>query len=257
MGTIQARGDTNLESETVIRVLETPDEMDACVELQRRAWGFTDLDLIPKRVFVVTHKIGGQVLGAWIGDRLVGFSMALPGHRPGQTYWHSHMLAVEESQRNRGLGRRLKLEQREGALAQGIELIEWTFDPLEIKNGHFNIQALGAIARHYHPDLYGHTSSALQAGLPTDRLTAEWWLLSPRVSHRVEGGDAPPAPACGQIEVPNEIYAWKRSGDPRALELQERNRAAFQAGFAQGWSVVGYLRRREGGVFLLGTEGRE
>ncbi|MGH9467602.1 MAG: GNAT family N-acetyltransferase [Terriglobales bacterium] len=254
MGTIQARGDTNLESETVIRVLETPDEMDACVELQRRAWGFTDLDLIPKRVFVVTHKIGGQVLGAWIGDRLVGFSMALPGHRPGQTYWHSHMLAVEESQRNRGLGRRLKLEQREGALAQGIELIEWTFDPLEIKNGYFNLCVLGAMARRYHPNFYGQTSNRFQAGLPSDRLTAEWWLRSARAQAVAQGSPLPPPDITAEVSVPGAIQQWKDTQDPRALATQTHLREQLTAAFASGLAVVGYRKDETVGTFQLGPE---
>ncbi|MGH9413300.1 MAG: GNAT family N-acetyltransferase, partial [Terriglobales bacterium] len=148
MATGEARKNTGVEAEVVIRALDTPAEMEACVNLQRQAWGFTDLDLIPRRVFVVARKIGGQVLGAWEGEHLVGFSMALPGHRPGQTFWHSHMLAVAASHRNQGLGRRLKLCQREAALAQGIDLIEWTFDPLEIKNAYFNLSILGAVSRH-------------------------------------------------------------------------------------------------------------
>lgn len=235
-----------------VRPLTAVAEFAACVGMQSAVWGFAERDLVPRRMFVVAHKIGGQVLGAWAGDQLAGFSLALPGLRRGQAYWHSHMVAVAEPFRDLGLGRRLKLLQREEALKVGIELIEWTFDPLEIKNGYFNIATLGAIARAYHPDLYGLTSSALQAGLPTDRLTAEWWLRSPRVSQRAEGAPMPPAPASAQVEVPAEIADWKAVGDPRAAAVQQRNREAFLAAFAAGLAVVGYMRRREGGVFLLG-----
>lgn len=243
-----------MKADLPIQQLESVPEFEACVQMQTQVWGFADRDLVPRRMFVVANKIGGHILGAWDGPRLAGFCLALPGRRDGLDYWHSHMTAVAEPYRNMGLGKRLKLAQREAALARGLSLIEWTFDPLEIKNAYFNLEVLGAIARRYSPDLYGDTSSALQAGLPSDRLTAEWWLLAARVSRRVEGAEPPPAPICGQVEVPSEIQAWKQAGDARALDIQRRNREAFLAAFAQGLSAVGYLRRREGGVFLLGTE---
>jgi predicted GNAT superfamily acetyltransferase len=256
MATGQASREGELISEGAalpIRVLERPEEFEACVEMQSRTWGFEDRDLIPRRMFVVARKIGGGVLGAYDGERLAGFALALPAHRPGQTYWHSHMLAVAPAHRNRGLGRRLKLAQRERALALGFDLIEWTFDPLEIKNAYFNLEALGAIARHYHPNLYGATSSALQAGLPTDRLTAEWWLRAPRVAALAAGLAPPPRPpTAAEIAVPGEIEAWKQARDPRAAEAQGRIRAAFERHFAAGLLAFGCERRAEGGAFLLG-----
>jgi predicted GNAT superfamily acetyltransferase len=156
-------------------------DFERCVELQLAVWGYSDGDLIPKRVFIVAEAIGGQVIGAFDGEELVGFAMSLPGYRDGRAYLHSHMLAVLPEYRNAGLGRRLKLAQRDDALARGIELMEWTFDPLEIKNAHLNIARLGAIARRYRRDFYGPSTSPLQGGLPTDRLVAEWWLRSTRV----------------------------------------------------------------------------
>ncbi len=114
-------------------------------------------------------------------EELIGFAMAIPGVRNGHAYLHSQMLAVREQYRNGGLGRRMKLYQREDALARGFELMEWTFDPLEIKNAYLNIEKLGAIARRYSVNQYGITSSPLQGGLPSDRLVAEWWMKSKRV----------------------------------------------------------------------------
>jgi len=236
----------------ILRAANTADEMEACVQLQKQVWGFADRDLVPRRMFVVAHKIGGLVLGAWDGDQLAGFAMALPGHHPGQTFWHSHMLAVAQPYRGAGLGRQLKLRQRELALAQGIELIEWTFDPLEIMNGYFNLARLGAIARRYHPDFYGQTSSAFQGALPSDRLTAEWWLRSPRVVALAD--DAEPSP-CGSLQtvlVPAELAGWRQARDPRALSEQTRIREALMAAFAAGYSAIGYERRPAGGNFCLG-----
>src|SRR5947209_20119406 len=100
-------------------------------------------------MFVVGEKIGGQVIGAFEGRELVGFAFAIPGVRSGRSYLHSHMLAVRKSCQNVGVGRRLKLFQREDALARGFELMEWTFDPLEIKNAYLNIERLGAVAQRY------------------------------------------------------------------------------------------------------------
>ncbi len=130
-----------------IKPLTTLEEFERCVVLQLEVWGYSDGDLIPRRVFLVAQRIGGQVLGAFDGETIVGFAMALPGYRDGHAYLHSHMLAVLPDYRNAGLGRRLKLAQRDDAIARGFDLMEWTFDPLEIKNAHLNIARLGAISQ--------------------------------------------------------------------------------------------------------------
>jgi predicted GNAT superfamily acetyltransferase len=135
--------------DVVIRHCEGLDELRACVALQKEIWNFSDADLVPLRMFVVAEKVGGQVMGAFDGNQMVGFALSVPGTRSDHVYLHSHMLAVRNEHRNGGLGRRLKLLQREDALARGIELIEWTFDPLEIKNSYLNLEKLGAIARRY------------------------------------------------------------------------------------------------------------
>src|SRR5947207_4174252 len=132
--------------------------------------------------------------------------LALPGHRNGHSYLHSQMLAVRQQHRNGGLGRRLKLYQREDAIARGFELMEWTFDPLEIKNAYLNIEKLGAVARRYNINQYGITSSPLQGGLPSDRLIAEWWLNSRRVERLLAEGKNPAAKAVTSISVPAQIY---------------------------------------------------
>jgi len=157
--------------------------------------------------------------------------------------------------RNYGLGRRMKLAQREDALRRGIDLIEWTFDPLEIKNAHLNLVRLGAIARRYSVNHYGDSSSPLQGGLPTDRLVAEWWLKSSRVVNLLDHGQAPAFGVEHRIEVPAEIYAWKASDTNRAkaAEVQKRNREEFMRLLPQGYAALGYERDAAGnGAFLLG-----
>jgi len=239
-----------------IRKCEALEEIQACFALQKEVWKFSDADLIPVRVFVVANKIGGQVIGAFDGGDLVGFALAIPGNRHGQSYLHSQMLAVRQQYRNGGLGRRLKLYQRDDALARGFELMEWTFDPLEIKNAYLNIEKLGAIARRYNVNQYGITTSPLQGGLPTDRLVAEWWMKSRRVEAVLSGSRRPAFEPRASIAVPAEIYEWKSSAStrPRALEVQQKNRELFTRAFADGLVVLGYERASDGhGRFLLAS----
>jgi predicted GNAT superfamily acetyltransferase len=230
-------------------------EFKACVDLQKEVWNFDDLDIVPLRMFVVSEKIGGQVIGAFDGSQLVGFAFSIPGSRNGHPYLHSHMLAVRDSFRNHGLGRRLKLAQREDAIAKGFELLEWTFDPLEIKNAHLNLVRLGAIARRYSVNHYGFSSSPLQGGLPTDRLVAEWWIKSRRVLNLLERDTSPRFTVEKKVSVPAQIYDWKAcdADRPRAAEIQKRNRQQLLDAFRTGLAALGYERDAQGnGSFLLG-----
>lgn len=249
--------DHSLQPTTAVEIRPLTDlaEFDLCVELETAVWGYDPADMIPRRMFLLASRIGGQVLGAFAGSTLAGFAMALPGYRHGHPYLHSHMVGVLAEYRNLGLGRRLKLAQREDALARGFELMEWTFDPLEIKNAHLNIARLGAVVRRYKHNFYGPSSSPLQGGLPTDRVYAEWWLRSKRVC-QVLGGEQPTFDVQEEVHVPGAIYEWKASeaGRARAREVQTRNAAALEDAFARGRSVLGYRRSENGdGSFLLGT----
>jgi len=260
-----------------IRACEGFDELEACVQLQTEIWGYDPTDIVPRKTFRVAQKIGGQVLGAFDteiaagrasnkAESLVGFVFSLPGMKTGggqpRPYLHSHMLAVREGYRNRGLGKQLKLEQRLEALSRGIRHMEWTFDPLEIKNAFLNIHRLGAVVRSYRENFYGVSSSRLQGGLPTDRLLAEWRLDSPRVQAALSNLEGRPAskPEAGQlieerIQVPAQIYEWKgtEAGREMALAVQLENRRKFQQAFSRGLAVVGFVRDAEGnGVFELG-----
>jgi predicted GNAT superfamily acetyltransferase len=252
----QALSATVPETEQItIRKCDGMDELNACVALQKEVWNFDDVDLVPLRMFVVSQKIGGQIIGAFDGCELVGFAFSIPGSRSGHTYLHSHMLAMRETFRNHGLGRRLKLAQRDDAIAHGFELLEWTFDPLEIKNAHLNLARLGAIVRRYSVNHYGHSSSPLQGGLPTDRLVAEWWLNSKRVVNLLDRKQPPQFKVEKNIEVPAQIYAWKASAADRqkAADVQKRNRELFLPAFSQGLIALGYERdAQENGAFLLG-----
>jgi len=241
--------------DVIVRNCTEVEELRAFVTLQKEVWGFADNELVPLRIFSLAPKIGGQAIGAWHGGRLVGFAFSIPGTRQGHAYLHSHMLAVKAEYRNSGLGRRLKLFQREDAIAQGYELIEWTFDPLEIKNAYLNLERLGAIARRYNINQYGITSSPLQGSLPTDRLVAEWWLKSKRVEALLSKQTYPTFSEEMRIKVPCEIYGWKADPKTRqkAAEVQLRNRGQFLKAFSQGLACLRYGRDENGGgVFVLG-----
>ncbi len=243
------------ENSITVRRCQGLEELRACVALQKEVWNFSDAELVPLRMFVVADKVGGQVMGAFDSGEMVGFALSVPGTRSGHIYLHSHMLAVRSDHRNGGLGRRLKLLQRDEALKRGIELIEWTFDPLEIKNAYLNIEKLGAIARRYNINQYGITSSPLQGGLPSDRLIAEWWLKSKRVETLLATGKNTTFEVKSAIEVPGQIYAWKSAMETRvkAQQVQERNREQFLRAFDAGLAVLGYERDAAGnGEFLLG-----
>lgn len=239
----------------LIRSCEGFEELGACVQLQQDVWGYVDRDLLPRRIFIVSKKIGGQVIGAFDGDRLVGFAMALPGISRGRPYLHSHMLAVNPDHRNQGIGRKLKLFQREEAMSRGIYRMEWTFDPLEIKNSFLNVNKLGAVARRYAPDFYGVSSSRLHGQVPTDRLYAEWWLNSDWVCSAL-GGQAMASPTVEQeISVPHQVAHWRHSAvdQDRVVDIQTRNRDHFEQAFAQQLAVVGFKIDAQGdGIFQLG-----
>ncbi len=238
-----------------IRKCESLDDMRACLALQKEVWNFSDAELVPVRIFVLAARIGGQVMGAFDGRDLVGFALAIPGIRNRHPYLYSHMLAVRQQYRNAGLGRKLKLFQRDDALARGFELMEWTFDPLEIKNAYLNIEKLGAIARRYNVNQYGITTSPLQGGLPTDRLVAEWWMKSRRVETVLNGGKRAAFQPQASVDVPSGVYEWKASEGtrPRALEVQTRNREQLAKAFGDGLAVLGYECGANGdGRFLLG-----
>ena len=226
----------------MIREISEHDELEEAVNLQRLIWGFEDVDLLPLRLFVVATKIGGHVLGAFDGERMIGFSLAIPGLKPGgDIYWHSHMMGVLPDYRNQGIGRQLKLRQREDALARGIRLIEWTFDPLELKNAYLNIEKLGVIVRRYVLNQYGNTTRPLHGGLPTDRCVAEWHLGDERRPPAIEA----------RIPIPSEIGTLRRSDPARAREIQQRASGQFLDCFHRGLAVVGFERSDTAGTYLL------
>jgi len=235
----------------VVRKCAALQEFQACVALQREVWGESDLEVEPVSGFVVASETGGQVLGAFDGARLVGYTLALVGFRDGVVYLHSHHTGVHQDYRDRGVGGMLKLFQREEALGREIRFIQWTFDPLELRNAHFNLNRLGAICRQYKPNLYGVTTSPLHRGLETDRLLAEWRLDSPRVIASIGNLVKVPANAPAEIALPVDLVRWKQGNSEQVKFVQDRIRAEFTHWFARGYAAIATRETPAGAAYLL------
>jgi predicted GNAT superfamily acetyltransferase len=232
-----------------IRHCDSLAEFHRCVQIERTIWG--EQITVPAAIFVVAQHTGGQILGAFDGDTLVGFTLALVGNHAGKPFLHSHMTGVLPEYQNQGVGRRLKLFQRQEALKQNISLIEWTFDPLELRNAHFNLVRLGAIARRFIPNCYGITDSELHAGLPTDRLIAEWWLDSLRVKAAVEEQKESPVADYRAIYMSANITEIKTKDRANAENIQTALRHEFQHLFRGGYVATGVQRRADTVEYIL------
>ena len=248
--------------EVLIRECTTIDEFDACVRLQREVFGMPDLELSPRRHLIVSRLAGGWILGAYrVADgELVGFVHHLVAVRGAEIIGYSHMMAVSAAYQNRGLGARLKWAQRERALAEGRSFIRWTFEPMQGRNAHFNLNRLGVRVRTYAINFYGWdagteaTADGEQFNLDSDRLIAEWELRAPRVAacargerHAVAGTDAPAA----TVEIPAHWNALRRE-DGRAAQAELlRVRSEFQSHFAAGLVCAGFVRDGERPRYLF------
>jgi predicted GNAT superfamily acetyltransferase len=225
-----------------IRQCETLEEFEACLQMQRDVWQFSDLDVTPLRSFVITRRGGGFTLGAFdASDNLLGFVHALAAFderlRP---YYYSQMLAVETRLQNAGIGVRLKLAQRDHAIKTGVPLMTWTFDPLQSRNAYLNIVKLGGVVRRYNVNYYGNRSSSpFHRGLDSDRLLVEWWVRSEHVAGALEGvrrADKPEA----VVEVPRDIEAVKKRDMDEARHWQLRVREGFQKCLNEGLYCAGF-----------------
>jgi len=171
--------------EIEIRPIEDHRGLRECEQLQQEIWGFAEQAVVPDHLLLTAVRNGGCLLGAYDGEKLIGHVFSLIGYEEGRPKHASLQLGVLPDLRYRGVGYRLKLAQRAFALKQGIELITWTFDPLQSANAHLNFKKLGTIARRYERDYYGEMRDELNRGLPSDRLLVEWWLTSPRVEAKI------------------------------------------------------------------------
>jgi predicted GNAT superfamily acetyltransferase len=262
----------DVSSEFAIRPLTTIDECRQVVELEKRVWGYSDAeDVVPTPVLIVTIKRGGILLGAFDrAGRMMGFVYSLPALKDGRASQWSHMLGVLPEARDAGLGARLKLEQRKAALGMGLDLIEWTYDPMQAVNAHLNFSRLGVVVSEYEENIYGESSSPLHRGSPTDRFVAEWWLATHRVEHRIAQRDGAAREAVSNAPLINQTIrrgAWLECGDldlhssgtqlaveipmgfgemqekdpSRALAWRMATRQMFTTYFQRGYRAVDFL----------------
>jgi predicted GNAT superfamily acetyltransferase len=214
-----------MKGRIVIEPVEDLEGFHECERLQKEVWGFDDISVVPDHVLLTVVKGGGLLLGAFAveggGREMVGFALSFFGRAEDGTLKHcSLMAAVKDGWRDKGLGYRLKLAQREYVLRQGVGLITWTFDPLESRNAHFNLNKLGCVVARYHVNYYGSLRDERNKGLPTDRFLCEWHLKSPRVERRIAQG-FPGFPKGLVRELPCALRAEGKEPGPVELELKE------------------------------------
>jgi predicted GNAT superfamily acetyltransferase len=211
-----------MSDEIKVRAARERADYDACVELQRAVWKLADVDVLPAIEMIAATYSGGMTHLADLEDKVVGFAFAFPALRGRAPHLHSDMVAVRPGFQGKGVGSRLKWQQREDALARGIGLVTWTFDPMQAKNAQLNLRRLGAVAAEFLPNFYGVTTSLLHHGLPTDRLLVRWDLSSARVRERATGGE-PPRPVAPTQPRINEVKwqaGWPVSSEAR-LDLKQ------------------------------------
>jgi predicted GNAT superfamily acetyltransferase len=230
-----------------IREMRGIAEYRAVESLQKEVWSCADLEVVPAMHMMPACEVGAILLGAFDDGVLVGFVYGFPGFEEGVRTIHSDMLAVRSSYRDRGIGRALKLAQRERALAQGVQRITWTFDPLQARNAYVNFLRLSVIADRYKRDFYGETTSALHRGTSTDRLWVTWLL-----DRDIERDTTKSA---RRIEIPSDITSLLQHDPEQAVRFRERTRHEFEEAFAKGYIVTGFERGAEMCAYLLTRKG--
>lgn len=252
--------------EIEIREMNSLEDYFDCVQLQKEIWGFDDpYDVVPVPLLMISRRNDGVVLGAYDGQRMIGFVYSLPGFHQGKKAQWSHMLAVQEKYRNSDIGYRLKMAQYRESQEKGYEVIEWTYDPLESRNSHFNLKKLGCTAHEYEINVYGETSSFLHAGMPTDRLIAHWQIpplqktmpewtslpdrdslvtLTKRVDDHalIEGVHLDRTADFLFLEIPDSIQDLKLKSREAALQWRLKTREAFLHYFKNGYEAYSFLR---------------
>lgn len=251
-----------------IRKLSTPEEYLEAEQVQRVVWHFPDREIIPLNELVVMQKNGGHVFGAFDGKTMTSFCFGVPAYKEGKIYHYSRMLGVMPGYQDSGIGYTMKLKQREYVLKQGIDLVVWTFDPLQSRNAYLNIEKLGCVIREYAVNIYPGSGSQFNAGMESDRFSPEWWIASRRVKDRIAGRkpdyDLDSYPAAletrlnaggwrepgnlgvlrrgerASIEIPDDIDALKKADLSLAQLWREATRKAFLALLKKEFVIHGF-----------------
>lgn len=240
-----------------IRECTTLEELLLCQELQKEVFGLPDIEVSPVRHLVVTRSAGGFILGAFSGGRLVGFVLSVPGFTGEKRFFYSHMTAVAKDFQNAGIGAKLKWAQRDFSLAQNVDLIKWTFQPILARNAHFNLNRLGATIKKYVPNFYGtdyytaHLENG-KLGLDSDRLYADWDLNSEKVSaiSKGESGEET-GEAVRKVEIPADWNALMNDDLPKAIAEQRRVKSELTEAFEQGLIARAFERSESHPKYLL------
>lgn len=242
-----------MSSDISIRQIESFSELRAVEELQKEVWGIPDLDVVPLTHLIAAKAAGGVLLGAFDGETLVGFVYGFVAEEDGEMAHHSHMLAVKRTHRNFNLGYKLKIAQREEVLAQGINLITWTFDPLQSLNAYFNFTKLGVISDRYVINFYGEEAASFLHQTGTDRFWVKWLLTSDRVVQRLNTTKPVLENPADKllIEIPGDINAVQQESPEAAYEWRVRTRRAFTEAIDSGYVVRDFYREASRGVYIL------
>lgn len=224
-----------------IREATSHEDLDEVAKIQVEVWNVEDIDIASRIILRASQHAGGAVLVAEADDGVIaGFAWAFPAYEHGETFWHSDMLAVRPAYRAGRVGQALKWAQRDRALEMGLRRITWTFDPMQAKNAHLNLELLGATTSVYLDDFYGVTTSDLHHGLPTDRLLASWDLTSPQVEARARGIAPERPPVAAAVSIPAEWNALVAGDGDEARREQARVAGDLKAAFARGLVAMGF-----------------
>ena len=266
-----------------IRKIDSHEEYYQCEQLQKEIWGFEDIAVVPNHLLITAQHHGGLLLGAFDGDQLVGFAFSFPGLEEARTKHCSLMCGVREGKRYEGLGFALKQRQRKEVAAKGLDLITWTFDPLQSLNGYFNLSKLGAISKTYLRNYYGDIRDELNQGATTDRLLAHWWITTSRVKARRDGINSSAnskltinesntanqvdeensgLPRCRSydlevesgnlyIQVPQNIGKIRKADPGLASSWRTKTRKIFESYLDRGYAVCGFINRGESSFYRL------
>ncbi|MEJ7847753.1 MAG: GNAT family N-acetyltransferase [Pyrinomonadaceae bacterium] len=246
-----------MNNEIEIREIESLEELAECVDLQRAVFALPEIEISPVRHFVVTKNAGGFTLGAYAGGRLAGFVLSVPAILRGERAFYSHMTAVSAAFQGSGIGAKLKWEQRQRALSEGVKYIKWTFEPWKARNAYFNLEKLGAAVVEYQPNFYGMDYSTASTGgepigLASDRLFAEWRLESEKVRQLAAGKKFVESQTPeGFISVPNDWASLVKSSPEAAIAEQKRIKNEFKSAFALGLTCRGFVRDGTNPKYLL------
>lgn len=245
------------DADVTIRECVSVEDFQQCIELERAVWRDDDIGIMPIRLYLIAKACNAPTVGAFDqSGKLVGFVHTMLALMGRQVVYHSHLAAVIEGLRHKDIGYRMKLKQREFAIAAGIPLIIWTFDPLQSRNAHLNINKLGAIIRRYEENYYGEGLSAVfGSDVPSDRVFAEWWVRSPHVEAAL-AGNKPQVAANQPVFIPEDINQVSAQSVEEHLRWRLRVRADFMQMLKQGLIARGFERDSARGTsrYLFGQD---